>query len=112
MKKTTRANIRTKSVKKKIALLGFSSLLFSGTVFAHQTFVIGGWNNSYGDRFNPTLSQSTAYDNAKINKTHYSWAQVGGGKQGFSKRVSANQISYAKAIGAWNGAYKGWYVAF
>lgn len=84
----------------------------SGTaVSAAQTFVPGGWNNVYADRFNPSISQSTGHDNAKINKWHSSWVKVGS-RRGDSGNASANQISYAKVVGAWNGNLSGWYQAW
>ncbi|WP_252899815.1 hypothetical protein [Lactococcus fujiensis] len=92
--------------------MAIASLLISGTaVSAAQTFVLGGWNNVYADRFNPSISQSTGHDNAKINKWHSSWVKVGS-RRGDSGNASANQISYAKVVGAWNGNLSGWYQAW
>ncbi|PCR98845.1 hypothetical protein [Lactococcus fujiensis] len=108
----SRATIRNKSKKQKILVLAIASLLISGTaVSAAQTFVLGGWNNVYADRFNPSISQSTGHDNAKINKWHSSWVKVGS-RRGDSGNASANQISYAKVVGAWNGNLSGWYQAW
>ena len=74
----SRATISNKKKKKKIVAFAIVSLLISGTaVSAAQTFVPGGWNNVYSDRFNPSISQSTGYDNAKINKWHSSWVKIG-----------------------------------
>ena len=109
---TSRATIRNKSKKQKIVAFAIVSLLISGTaVSAAQTFVPGGWNNVYSDRFNPSISQSTGYDNAKINKWHSSWVKIGS-RRGDSGNASANQISYAKVVGAWNGSLSGWYQAW
>ena len=106
------ATIRNKSKKQKIVAFAIVSLLISGTaVSAAQTFVPGGWNNVYSDRFNPSISQSTGYDNAKINKWHSSWVKIGS-RRGDSGNASANQISYAKVVGAWNGSLSGWYQAW
>ncbi|RZI47813.1 hypothetical protein [Lactococcus kimchii] len=108
----SRATIRNKSKKQKIVAFAIVSLLISGTaVSAAQTFVPGGWNNVYSDRFNPSISQSTGYDNAKINKWHSSWVKIGS-RRGDSGNASANQISYAKVVGAWNGSLSGWYQAW
>ena len=109
---TSRATIRNKSKKQKIVAFAIVSLLISGTaVSAAQTFVPGGWNNVYSDRFNPSISQSTGYDNAKINKWHSSWVKIGS-RRGDSGNASANQISVAKVVGAWNGSLSGWYQAW
>ncbi|KZK07010.1 hypothetical protein AB996_1039 [Lactococcus cremoris] len=107
----TRASIRRNSFKKKVSVLLVSSVFISGTVFASvQVFVSGGWNTNYVERFNPTIGQATGYDNAKINQRHYSWVKVRKSATAFSNTVSANKIAQAKAIGAWNAGYSGWFV--
>ena len=97
----TRALIRRRNLKRKVSVLVLGTALISGTAFASaQVFVSGGWNTNYIERFNPTITKATAHDNAQINQRHYSWAKV----------VSANKIAQAKAIGAWNAGYSGWFV--
>ncbi|MFC4652873.1 hypothetical protein ACFO26_08110 [Lactococcus nasutitermitis] len=107
----TRASFRRRSIKKKIILATvLLSFGIAGTVFASaQIFVVGGWNTAYTDRFSPTIGQAKGYDNAKINKIHYSWVKLGS-KEGVSSVVLSNKISYAKVIGAWNAPLNGWYV--
>lgn len=105
----TRALIRRRNLKRKVSVLVLGTALISGTAFASaQVFVSGGWNTNYIERFNPTITKATAHDNAQIN----SWAKVGKSATAFSNTVSANKIAQAKAIGAWNAGYSGWFVKF
>lgn len=107
----TRALIRRRNIKRKVSVLVLGTALISGIAFASaQVFVSGGWNTNYIERFNPTITKATAHDNAQINQRHYSWAKVGKSATAFSNTVSANKIAQAKAIGAWNAGYSGWFV--
>ena len=106
----TRALIRRRNLKRKVSILVLGTALISGTAFASaQVFVSGGWNTNYIERFNPTISQATGHDNAKINQRHYSWVKVGS-RKGSSGWVGHNQIAYARIVGQWYSPLDGWYV--